>query len=229
VLLGSTPLATTFISDSRLEAAVSAAQLAEAGPLEIRVRNPKGETSAVATLQVFDDPPQLTSLSPNKTGTGAENLELTLTGERLQRGAVLLIGSQTVESEFVSKTTLKAILPASLFTKVGTLSVQVKNVDGNLSNTLTMAVDYGPLITRQSLKRVSAGSGIVEITIGGVAFNSTVTLLVNDVAVPTTFVSDTSFTARIPAAMTAQPGKLTLQARHADGGRSNRATLRVVE
>jgi hypothetical protein len=29
--------------------------------------------------------------------------------------------------------------------------------------------------------------------------------------------------------MTAQPGKLTLQARHADGGRSNRATLRVVE
>ncbi|MFL6278195.1 MAG: lamin tail domain-containing protein [Blastocatellia bacterium] len=229
VLLGSTPLATTFISDSRLEAQVSAAQLAEAGPLEIRVRNPKGETSAVTTLQVFDDPPQLTSLSPNKTGTGAENLELALTGERLQRGAVLLIGSQTVESEFVSKTTLKAILPAGLFTRVGTVSVQVKNVDGNLSNTLTIAVDYGPLITRQSLKRVNAGSGIVELTIGGVAFNSTVTLLVNDVAVPTSFVSDTSFTARIPATLTAQPGKLTLQARHADGGRSNRATLRVVE
>jgi hypothetical protein len=36
-------------------------------------------------------------------------------------------------------------------------------------------------------------------------------------------------TARIPAEMTAQPGRLTLQARHADGGRSNRYTLRVVQ
>jgi Lamin Tail Domain/IPT/TIG domain len=229
VLVGNTPLATTFISDTRLDAQVSAALLTDAGTLEIRVRNPKGETSASATLQVFDDPPLLARLTPDKTGTGAENLELTVSGERLQRGAVLLIGSQTVDTEFVSKTTIKAMLPAGLFAKVGTVNVQLKNVDGNLSNTLTMTVDYGPLITRQSRKRVTAGSGEIELTVGGVAFNSSVTLLVNDVAVPTTFVSDTSFTARIPATMTARAGKLTLQARHADGGRSNRASLRVVE
>src|SRR5581483_11259126 len=76
VLAGNTPLPTTFVSDTRLDAQVSAALLAEAGTLTIRVRNPKGEISTAATLQIFDDPPLLTKLSPDKTGTGAENLEL---------------------------------------------------------------------------------------------------------------------------------------------------------
>ncbi|MEN3335478.1 MAG: large repetitive protein [Blastocatellia bacterium] len=229
VLLGNTPLATVYRSDTLLEAEVSAALVSEGGALEIRVRNPKGELSSAAILLVFDDPPRLTRLTPDKTGTGAENLELRLEGERFERGAVVMIGSTAMATEFVSKTLLKAILPASLFTKVGTINAQVKNADGNLSNTLTLAVDYGPLLTRLSPKRVRAGSGAVELTIGGVAFKQGITLFVNDVAMPTTFVSDTSLTARIPAEMTAQAGKLTLQARHADGGRSNRATLRVVQ
>jgi Lamin Tail Domain/IPT/TIG domain len=229
VLLGNTPLATTYRSDTLLEAEVSAALVTEGGGLEIRVRNPKGELSTAATLVVFDDAPRLVRLTPDKTGTGAEDLELTIEGERFQRGAVVMIGSAAVETEFISKTLLKAILPASLFTKVGTINAQVKNADGNLSNTLTLAVDYGPLMTRLSPKRLRAGSGAVGLTIGGVAFKPGITLFVNEVAVPTTFVSDTSFTARIPAEMTAQAGKLTLQARHTDGGRSNRATLRVVQ
>jgi len=229
VLAGNTPLATVYRSDALLEAQVSAALISEGGSLEIRVRNPKGELSSAAAFLVFDDAPRLVRLTPDKTGTGAENLELTLEGERFQHGAVVMIGSQAVDTEFVSKTMLKAILPASLFTKTGTINAQVKNADGNLSNTLTLAVDYGPLLTRLSPKRLHAGSGTVELTVGGVAFKPGVTLFVNEVAVPTTFVSDTSFTARIPAAMTAAAGKLTLQARQADGGRSNRATLRVVQ
>jgi hypothetical protein len=229
VLLGNTGLATTYRSDTLLEAEVSAALVTEGGALEIRVRNPKGELSSAAKLLVFDDAPRLARLTPDKTGTGAENLELTIEGERFQRGAVVMITSQAVETEFVSKTMLKAILPSSLFTKVGTINAQVKNADGNLSNTLTLAVDYGPLITRLSPKRLRAGSGTVELTVGGVAFKPGITLFVNEVAVPTTFVSDTSFTARIPAEMIGRAGKLTLQARHADGGRSNRATLRVVQ
>jgi hypothetical protein len=228
VLAGDTPLATAYRSDALLEAQVGAALVAEGGSLEIRVRNPKGERSSAAAFLVFDDAPRLARLTPDQTGTGAENLELTVEGERFQRGATVIVGGQAAATEFASKTMLKAILPASLFTKPGTISARVKNADGNLSNTLTLAVDYGPLVTRLSPRRLHAGGGAVELTVGGVAFKPGVTLFVNDVAVPTTFVSDTSLTARIPAEMTGSAGKLTLQARHADGGRSNRATLRVV-
>jgi Lamin Tail Domain/IPT/TIG domain len=229
VLAGNTLLATVYRSDSLLEAQISTALVSEGGSLEIRVRNPKGEISSAAAFLVFDDAPRLARLTPDKTGTGAENLGLTIEGERFQRGAIVMIGNQAIATEFVSKTMLKAILPASLFTKPGAINAQVKNADGNLSNTLTIAVDYGPLVTRLSPKRLHVGGGAVELAVGGVAFKAGVILFVNDVAVPTTFVSDTSLTARIPAEMTASAGKLTLQARHPDGGRSNRATLRVVQ
>jgi hypothetical protein len=229
VMLGTTALTTVFRSDTLLEATISAPLITEGGSLEVRVRNPHGEISLPATLSVFDDPPQLARLTPDKTGTGAEDVEIQIEGERFQRGAVVIVGSQTLAVEFISKTALKVVLPASLFTKVGSLSVQVKNADGNLSNTLRVTIDYGPLVTRLSPKKLRAGGGAVEVSVGGVAFKPSVQLYVNDVAVPTVYVSETAFTARIPAEMTAQPGRLTLQARHSDGGRSNRYTLRVVQ
>jgi Lamin Tail Domain/IPT/TIG domain len=229
VLLANTGLATVYRSDVLLEAQVSAALVVEGGSLEIRVRNLKGETSAATTLLVFDEAPRLARLTPDKTGTGADELEVEIEGERFQRGAVVMCGGAAVATEFISKTLLKAVLPAGLFIKAGMVNAQVKNADGNLSNILSLAVENGPLLTRLSPKRLHAGRGEAALTVGGVAFKPGVRLYVNDVAVPTTFVSDTSFTARIPTEMTAQPGRLTLQARHTDGGRSNRATLRVVQ
>jgi hypothetical protein len=94
---------------------------------------------------------------------------------------------------------------------------------------LTLRVENGPLITRLSKKRTKAGHGILDLTVGGVAFKSGVVMFVNDTAVSTSFVSDVEFTARIPAEMTSQPAVLTLQARQPDGGRSNTVKLKVIE
>jgi hypothetical protein len=90
-------------------------------------------------------------------------------------------------------------------------------------------VENGPLITRLSHAKVKVGTGALELTLGGVAFKQGVVLFVNDVAVSTTYLSDSSLSARIPAEMTGQPGELTLQARHPDGGRSNTVKLKVIE
>jgi hypothetical protein len=105
----------------------------------------------------------------------------------------------------------------------------VLNADGNESNTVTIAIDNGPLITRLDRRRIKAGGGDTELAVGGVAFKPGLVLFVNDRAVPTTNVSETSLLARIPALMIAVPGYLMLQARALDGGRSNRVTIRVVE
>jgi hypothetical protein len=227
VIFGQTTLATVYRSDTLLEAQVSGVLVAIGGVIDVRVRNPKGETSSIAKFIVAEDPPRIARLSPEKTGTGAENLEVTITGERFQQGAKATIGTQAVETRFVSSTSLVAIVPTTLLRSAGTLTLRVTNADGNQSNTVTLTVENGPLMTRLAPKKLRVGSGTVEITVGGVAFQSSVVLFVNDVAVPTTFVSETSFTARIPAAMTGQAGSLSLQARHADGGRSNRVTLKV--
>ncbi len=229
VLFGQTPLATVFRSDTLIETQVSAGLIAEGGLIELRVRNPKGELSTGAKFVIADDPPRALKITPQKASTGAESLELTISGERFQRGARVTLSDEAIETIFVSNRSLVARAPAKFFKAAGTLEARVTNEDGNQSNVLTLAIDNGPLITRLSRKRIKVGAGAVELTIGGVAFEPEIVLFVNDTAVPTSFVSDTSFKARIPAEMTERPGNLTLQARQADGGRSNKVTLRIIE
>lgn len=229
VLFGQTQIGTVFLSDTKLEAEVSAGLISEGGVIELRVRNPKGELSTDAKFVIADDPPRALEITPQKAGTGAENLELTISGERFQRGAKVMISDEAIETTFISKSSLVARAPAKFFKAAGALKVLVTNEDGNQSNALTLAVENGPLITRLPRKRIKAGAGAVELTIGGVAFKPEIVLFVNETAVATTFASDTSFIARIPAGITSRPGNLTLQARNADGGRSNKVTLKIVE
>ena len=229
VLIGNTAVPTVFISDAQLEATVSAGLVAEAGAVDVRVKNPKGELSSIVRLLIIDDPPKVTKITPQITGTGAANLEVSITGERFQRGAAVSIQGTAVNTTFVSSTTLVAVIPATFFTKAADLSLVVLNPDGNQSNATTLTVENGPLITKLSRNKIRAGIGAFDLTVGGVAFKPGVVLYANETALSTTFVSDASFTARIPAEMTMQPGLLTLQARHPDGGRSNTVKLKVIQ
>lgn len=233
VLFGQNVLQTAFHSESELEARLDSEAVTEGGFVDVRVRNPKGELSAVVKFLLTDDPPTVTSITPKKTGTGAENLEVAVTGERFQRSALVTVANETVETRAIQNQgaarTLVAIVPTKFFATSGELPIRVVNADANTSNTMLLIIENGPLITRLSRAKFKAGRGEVEITVSGVAFAPTVTLFVNDVAVPTRFLNETSFTARFPAQMTATPGQLTLQARHPDGGRSNRVKVRIVE
>jgi hypothetical protein len=229
VLIGDTVLTTVFHSDAQLEATVSARLVSEGGAADVRVRNPKGELSSSALLLIVDDPPKISKITPDSTGTGADNLEVSITGERFQRGAGVSLQGSAINTTFVSSTTLKAVIPASSFTKTAELSLMVLNADGNQSNAITLKVENGPLITKLSRGKIRAGIGTFDLTVGGVAFKQGVVLYANDTALITTLLSDASLTARIPAEMTAQPGLLTLQARHPDGGRSNTVKFKVIQ
>ena len=227
VLMGNAPLPTVFRSDTLLEAQVAANLVVEGGVADVRVKNPRGELSGTARLLIADDPPRVSRITPQTTGTGAENLEVSVAGERFQRGASVRVQGQAVETRFVSSTSLVAIVPSALFGRAAELPLLVLNADGNASNAITLTVENGPLITRLSRGKIKAGNGAFELTVGGVAFQPGVILYANDAALSTTYVSDGSFTARIPAEMMNQPGALTLQARHPDGGRSNMVKLKV--
>ena len=227
VLLGPTPLLTIFRSDTQLEAQVAATLVVEGGEVDVRVKNPRGELSGTVRLLIVDDPPRVSRITPQTAGTGAENLEVSVAGERFQRGAGVRVAGQVVETRFVSSTSLVAIVPSSLFARAAELPLIVLNADGNASNAVTLTVENGPLITRLSRGKIKAGSGVFELTVAGVAFKPGVILFANDAALSTTYGSDVSFAARIPAEMTNQPGVLTLQARHPDGGRSNTIKLKV--
>jgi hypothetical protein len=227
VLLGNTALPTVFRSDTQLDVQVAPGLLTEGGVVDVRVKNPKGELSGTARLLIADDPPEVSLITPQTTGTGAQNLEVSIAGERFQRGAIARVQDQAVETEFVSSTSLVAIVPTALCARAANLNVSVLNADGNTSNSVAFMVENGPLITRLSRGKIKTGGGVFELVIGGVAFKPGVIMFADETALSTTFVSASSLSARIPAVMTEQPGVLVLQARHPDGGRSNTAKLKI--
>ncbi|MEW6209989.1 MAG: lamin tail domain-containing protein [Acidobacteriota bacterium] len=229
VLFGQTELATSRRSASELEAEVIATLIGEGGAVEVRVRNPEGEISASAQFLITDDSPVIASITPDRTGTGAENFEITIAGRRFQRGAQAMIETELIETRFISSAEIRARVPDRFFTRAADIEIRVRNADGNQSNGARLAVENGPLITRLSRTKIKAGRGDAEITIGGVVFKQGVRLLVDGVAVESRFISETEFSARIPGSMTAAPARLTIQALNPDGGRSNRAVIRVVE
>lgn len=227
VLFDNAALPTTYRSDTILEAQVSATLISEGGAVSVRVRNPKGELSSGARLLITDDPPRVIRITPRTTGTGAPNIEVSISGERFQRGAGVILQGQAVETRFVTSTAVVAIVPAAFFARAAELPLLVVNADGNRSNSITLTVENGPLITRLSRRKIRAGDGEIELTVGGVAFQQGVVLFVNDIAMSSMFANDASLTVRIPAEMTSRAGVLTLQARNPDGGRSNTVTVVV--
>ena len=229
VFLGDTALETVYRSDAQLEAQVNANLLTEGGAAAVQVKNPRGETSRIARLLIVDDPPRASRITPEKAGTGADSLEVSITGERFQRGAGVLVQGAAVNARFVSSTSLVATVPGTFFGKAAALTLVVINADGNQSNALTLMVENGPLITRLSRSKIRAGVGAFELTVGGVAFNPGIVLFANDAPLSTSYIGETSFTARIPVELTNQAGVLTLQARDPDGGRSNTVRFKVIE
>jgi len=227
VLLNGTILQTTFRSTELLEAVVPSNLLTAGGRADVQVKNPRGELSGIVRFIISDDPPKLLRISPQKAGTGAENLEISISGERFQRGATAMIEGTQIETRFDSATDLIVILPARFFTRAADLSLLVVNEDTNQSNRLIFNVENGPLITRLSRSKIRSGAGSFEIVVSGVAFNPEVILYANNVALLTSYINDGSFSARIPGEMTTQPGVLLLQARNPDGGRSNIVSFKV--
>jgi hypothetical protein len=139
------------------------------------------------------------------------------------------VAGEEMATTRITRELLTASVPDRLFKQAAALEVRVTNADEMRSNSVTLVVENGPLITRLSRKTIKAGAGEVEITIGGLSFRPEITLLVDGIPVLTLFVSETSLTARLSAEMTARPGTLTLQARNTDGGRSNKAQIRIVD
>jgi hypothetical protein len=235
VLFGEAALETAFVSGAELRAGVRAGLLAEPGAREVRVRNPKGELSPPATFLIITDPPRISSIDPEAVGSGAEGLEVRLTGERFEAGARIRVeikgraGPSELEARFIDPSSIAAVIADRFFVRASEIALRVLNADGNQSNDVILIVENGPLITRLNRSRIRAGRGAVDLSIGGLAFKPGISLFVNESEVSTAFLSEESISARIPAELTSRPGLLVLQARNRNGGRSNRVNLRIIE
>jgi hypothetical protein len=227
---------TTFVSSTRLEAAIPASDVATAGTASVTVFNPApgGGTSNTATftIQASNPAPTITTISPSTTVAGSGGFTLTITGTNFVNGSVVRWNGSDRTTGFVSSTQLTATIPTSDIATAGTASVTVFNPapGGGTSNTAPFTItNPAPTITTISPATAVAGSGGFTLTITGTNFVNSAKVRWNGSDRPTTFVSSTQLTAAIPASDVATAGtaNVTVFNPAPGGGTSNTATFTI--
>jgi YVTN family beta-propeller protein len=214
------PLATTFVSSTKLTATVPSSDLQTSGLATVTVFSPTpgGGISNVSTFIITVPVPVLVTITPNSTTPGSSAFTMTLTGSAFISTSVARWNGANLATTFVSSTQLTALIPAADVLTVGTASVAVFNPGaapgvvakihpdipaspGKLSNALTFTItDTNPVPILLSISQNSAvaGSPAFTLTVTGSSFVSTSVVQWNNQPLATTFVSSTQLTATIP-------------------------------
>lgn len=195
---------TSFVSAGRLTAYFLASDVATGGVRQVTVANtpPGGGTSSPREFVVVNPIASLTGLSPDNAPAGGGALTLTVSGSGLVGSSVVQWNGQDLVTSYLSRTSVRASVPATLLTAVGLASVDVRNPTpgGGTSAPLGFAV-RAPLPVASSLSPTTASPGDpgFTLTVNGSSFVTGARVLWNGSARLTTFVSATQLTADIPA------------------------------
>lgn len=215
-----TALATTYTSSSALSAAVSANLAATGGIANITVTNPDGQasTGGVASQQVSvtNPAPTLSSVSPQSLYAGSPDTIFTFTGTNFNASSVVIAGTTTLTTTFVSATELTAVVPAAILAPVGILGLTVSNPapGGGTSQSISVTVRQPPAqLAALSPSSATVGSSPVTVALTGVHFTPTAVVFINNAPAATTFVSSTSIQLTVPAQDLTRIGNLTITVR----------------
>jgi probable HAF family extracellular repeat protein len=139
----STPLTTTYVSDSQLTALVPAANISSVGSALISVHYPGTNTaiSNVVTLPIFDpNQPIVTQTFPSNAFPGSSNLTIHVVGTGFVTGSVVYWNGSSLATTYVSGVQLDALVPASLLAAQTIAQVDVLNPSGSPSNAVAFTV-----------------------------------------------------------------------------------------
>ncbi|HTX76951.1 MAG TPA: IPT/TIG domain-containing protein [Terracidiphilus sp.] len=137
---------TTYVSATKLTAAIPASDIAAAGYIPITVFNPSpgGGTSGSQTFTVNNPLPKTTSLSPTSIPALSAKFTLTVNGSNFVSTSVVKWNTSTLVPTSVSATQLAVTVPASDIAAMGTASITVFNPTpggGTSSPVLTFTIE----------------------------------------------------------------------------------------
>jgi hypothetical protein len=123
------PAATTYQDATHLKATLTAAQLASAASISVRVVNsaPGGGTSAALAFTVNNGVPSITSLNPSAVVAGSSDKTITITGSGFVSTSTASSNGILVMTSYVSATTLSAVVPANQLLNPGSVAITVTN------------------------------------------------------------------------------------------------------
>jgi hypothetical protein len=163
---------TTYVSPTRLTAAISMADIATAGTAAVTVFNPApdGGTSNELTFTIAQPNPVPTasSLSPSSTAPGGGNFTLTVNGSNFIPTSVVRWKGVDKTTSYVNANQVTATILAADIAAAGSAAVTVFNQTpgGGTSNALTFSVAVVPTL-RVSATSVAPGTAVTVTLEGG--------------------------------------------------------------
>lgn len=215
IVFGASSIATTFVNGGQLTGQVTADLLAQPATLAVFVTNPDG-TSSNGLPFVITGKPVITSLNPPQISAGAPGFQLGIGGSGFVRGATATFGGTPIPASFQSANSILASVPANLVALAGTYGVVVTNPDGTSSNAYPFAVN--PLsLDSISPSTADVGSPSITVTLIGKGFRFGASASWQGNGLGTTFVSETTLTALVPASLLATAGTAGVTVTNPDG------------
>lgn len=129
ITIDNAPSATTFIDSTHVKATLTAAQLASAASLSVRVVNPApgGGISAALPFTVANGVPTISSLGPSAVVAGAPDTVVTVYGSGFVAASSVRSMGQAVASTYVNGGRLTATIPANHLLNPGSVTITVQN------------------------------------------------------------------------------------------------------
>lgn len=121
------PAATTYVDATRLRATLTAAQLASAGNVSVRVVNaaPGGGTSSALAFAITNAAPTIVALTPSSVVSGSPDRTVTITGTGFVPSSTVKSNGVNVVTTYVSATQVTAVVPANQLMYPGSVSLTV--------------------------------------------------------------------------------------------------------
>ncbi|HEX9983405.1 MAG TPA: IPT/TIG domain-containing protein [Thermoanaerobaculia bacterium] len=203
------PLPTSFNSGSgTLTATLTTADLASPRAAKITVTD-RNLTSAAFTLEILR--PAISSLTPGSVLVGSSDVTIIVRGSGfLPTSRVEFLGER--ETQYISATELRALIPAVSLTQPGEFAVTVRNGASAQSTPffLEVVLPGDPGITEVTPGAIFAGTGNTQITVRGRNFTGDARVRVNGQERETIYVSSTELRATLLASDLTNPGTLVI-------------------
>lgn len=158
--------------------------------------------------------PLATSVTPDKALVGGVGPSIVVTGNNFVSRSVIQLDGAPLATTFVSATELRGAIPSNKLLAVGTLRISVGTAPpgGGASKELTFEVQNPtPSLTQIAPLSVNAGSAPLTLTLTGTSFVAGAKVAFGTTDLTTTFTSDTSLSATVPANLLATSGSFPIK------------------
>ncbi|HWC97775.1 MAG TPA: putative Ig domain-containing protein [Candidatus Sulfopaludibacter sp.] len=191
--LGSIALPTTVVNANTAQAVIPAAYLTSAAVYGVTVVQPSNAASNSLPFAVLA--PAISQVSPSPITARTTPTLVTITGSSFLAGSTILVNGSAAATTFNNAGSLST---SGVFaTPNTTVTFQVANPAGSVSNIVSVSVVAPPSITSVTPNPFSGGL----LTVSGLNFSNTMTVLFNGTPIPTTFGSATRLTASVPSSL----------------------------